>query len=65
MGQILHNQRQKSSTLVYVLLCKCICSYNNFTNIHDYIIKKKNIHDYYSYANLFFNTLFTHIYTKR
>ena len=27
--------------------------------------KKKYIHDYYSYANLFFNTLFTHIYTKR
>ena len=54
MGQILHNQRQKSSTLVYVLLCKCICSYNNFTNIHDYIIKK-----------ITFLILYLLIYTQR
>ena len=65
MGQILHNQRQKSSTLVYVLLCKCICSYNNFTNIHDYIIKKKYIYTIIIHIQICFLILYLLIYTQR
>ena len=65
MGQILHNQRQKSSTLVYVLLCKCICSYNNFTNIHDYIIKKKKIYTIIIHMQICFLILYLLIYTQR